>query len=292
MPDGTPGVSGGVLLLLGEDSVAKTVVRRLEVAQADLARIGVIDRPVTLPNDLCQVQQAASEIRAAMIVIDPLMAFLGPDANGDQKVRFALSPLARFADATNTAVVMVRHLAKRVGRNSLYRGTGSIGIIAATRSALFVGRHPEETNLRIVSHSKCNLGALARSLVFEPTDVAGTVQIEWRGECEYTADDLLTSPACANSRLADAIAFLSDILADGPVKQQVIKQSAISQGFAYRTIERAKEDLAVISDRRGWGPGSACYWRLPDPEHLEDEPDHSTPSATLAFYEAEGDTDD
>ncbi len=33
MPDGSPGVHGEVLLILGEDSIAKTVRKRLEAAR-------------------------------------------------------------------------------------------------------------------------------------------------------------------------------------------------------------------------------------------------------------------
>jgi len=43
----------------------------------------------------------------------------------------------------------------------------------------------------------------------------------------------------------------------------VVKLKAIQSGLSYRTVERAKEILGVVSERQGWGPGSACHWRLP-----------------------------
>ena len=54
-----------------------------------------------------------------------------------------------------------------------------------------------------------------------------------------------------------------ELLTKGPVPQQVVKVKAMETGLAYRTVERAKEILGVISERQGWGPGSACHWRLP-----------------------------
>src|SRR5438128_159826 len=58
MPGETDIVEGGVLLLAGEDSVAKTVVRRLVVAQANLDRIAVIDQQVVLPKSISLLEEA------------------------------------------------------------------------------------------------------------------------------------------------------------------------------------------------------------------------------------------
>src|SRR5262249_19077317 len=158
MPDSSNGTLGGVILILGEDSVRKTVLQRLRVAGADMDRIAVPNRSVTIPSDLRLVEQATHEVGAKLIVIDPLMAFLDADAYGDQKVRRALTPLREFAERTGVAVVMVRHLVKRGGGQAIYRGGGSIGIIAATRSALLVGRSPDDPDRRVIAQTKNNLG--------------------------------------------------------------------------------------------------------------------------------------
>jgi hypothetical protein len=284
MPDGTTGTHGGVLLVLGEDSIRKTVLQRLRAAGADLSRVAVPQRPIVLPRDLALVEEAVCEVRASLVVIDPVMSFLACDANGDQRVRQALAPLKDFAERSGVAVVMVRHLTKRGGRQALYRGGGSIGIIAATRSALLVAPAPDEPNLRVLCHVKSNLGPLAPSLLFEP--VAGTdgaVQIEWRGECDYTPEDVLCPPTQDAGRLAEAMSFLTGLLEGGPLPQREVKAKAVGAGLAYRTVERAKEILGVVSERRGWGPGSTCYWRLPSGENGSND-DHSTPSTSLALY--------
>ena len=56
MPDGSKGVHGGVLLLLAEDSISKTVQRRLAAAGADMDRIGVMNGDVTLSENLAEIQ--------------------------------------------------------------------------------------------------------------------------------------------------------------------------------------------------------------------------------------------
>ena len=264
MPDGTGGKKGGILLLLAEDSLQKTVLQRLDAAGADMRRISVPNGLVLIPGDLALIEEIACQVHATLIVIDPIMAFLGVDANGEQKVRGVLTPLKSFAEKSGAAVVLVRHLTKRGGVHALYRGSGSIGIIAATRSALLVGRSPDDPNLRVLCHTKSNLGPLAPSLLFEPVSTPeGVVRIEWRGECDYSAEDLLFPRQQSGGRLAAAMVFLTELLKQGAVPQQVVKVKAIKSGLAYRTVERAKEIMGVISERQGWGPGSTCHWRLP-----------------------------
>ena len=92
------------------------------------------------------------------------------------------------------------------------------------------------------------------------------MRIEWQGECDYGPDDILAPRQPNGGRLAEAMVFLTELLTKGPVPQQVVKLKAIQAGLAYRTVERAKEILGVISERRGWGPGSTCYWAMPPGE--------------------------
>src|SRR4051794_30180595 len=63
--------------------------------------------------------------------------------------------------AVGCAVVLVRHLTRRGGRHALYRGGGSTGIVAATRSALMVGRPPDDPNLRVLRQTRSNPAPLA-----------------------------------------------------------------------------------------------------------------------------------
>jgi len=67
---------------------------------------------------------------------------------------------------------------------------------------------------------------------------------------------------------------------DGPVEQQVIQAGALSEGISWRTMERAKSELGVVSQRRGFGPGSVVLWGLP-----EGEDSHTPPTPLLAVYD-------
>jgi hypothetical protein len=222
---------------------------------------------VTIPEDLAVIARAAVSISARMIVIDPFTIFLGRNANNDQAVRQALTPLRHFAERTNIAVVMIRHLNKSGGRRALYRGSGSIGIVAAVRSAFLVAKHPDDANMRVMCQTKNNLGPIAPSQLFEPVTAANSsVRIDWRGECDLIADDLLAASKDGGNKLEEAQQFLIGLLASGPVEQVVVQERAAAHAIAYRTVERAKSLLGISSHREGFGPGSVVLWELPSVE--------------------------
>lgn len=267
MPDDGRGVLGGALLLLAEDSIAKTVRQRLAAAGADLRRIAIMNGEVTLPDNLSEVQAAVVGLNAKLLVVDPFMAYLTIDGNKEQRVRAAMGPLKRLAEETNIAVVLVRHMNKGGGRNPLYRGLGSIGITAAVRSAFLVARSPDDPHMRVMCHIKSNLGPLTESLLFEPVSNGdGVVHVEWRGPCGYTAEDLLAPPRNGQGKLGEAKSLLLEMLRDGPIKLEEIKDAAKQRGISFRTLERSKSELDIESLRRGFGMGSVVYWALPRDE--------------------------
>lgn len=267
MPDGSQGVLGGALLLLAEDSIAKTVRQRLVAAGADLTRIAVMNGEVVFPGNLSEIQAAVVGLPAKLLVLDPFMAYLGVDGNKEQRVRKAMGPLKRLAEETNIAVVLVRHMTKGGGRNPLYRGQGSIGITAAVRSAFLVAKSPDDPHMRVLCHVKSNLGPLTESLLFEPVaNGDGAVRVEWRGPCSYVAEDLLAPPRNAGGKLGEAKRFLLNTLGEGPVELDEIKSAAAKKSISFRTVERAKSDLGIGSLRRGFGKGSVLFWALPRQE--------------------------
>jgi RecA-family ATPase len=266
MPYEIEGEQGNVLLLIGEDRVTKTVRLRLQTAGANMDRIAVMDKIISIPDNLDAIEEAAVQVSARLLVIDPLSVFLNRSTASEQTVRQALTPLQRFAERTNVAVVMIRHLNKSGGRQALYRGLGSIGISAATRSAFLAANDPRDPNMRVLCHIKNTLGPLTPSLLFEPVATEDSMRIEWRGECEYTGKDLLAATGKDQTKRDQAREFLVEALASGPVEQAIIQQRAAEMAIAYRTIERAKQLLGIVSRREGFGPGSIVYWELPTAE--------------------------
>jgi hypothetical protein len=122
------------------------------------------------------------------------MAVLGHniDASRDQDVREIFTPLAQLAERTKCAVLIIRHLNKGASENALYRGAGSIGIIAAARIGLVVAQDPYEENRRVLATTKNNLSSKAGNLSYEVVgNESGVPCIRWLGENNYTLSALL-----------------------------------------------------------------------------------------------------
>jgi RecA-family ATPase len=172
--------SGDVLMLTAEDPVAEVVVPRLAAARAKRSAIhfGAVKAdglsvPMRFPEDIDLLGELARETGAGLIVIDPLSAHLEGrvDSWKDQSIRGALAPLAALADAQQLAVLVVAHLNKGQSMDPLQRLGGSIGLPAAARSVLLLGRDPgdrdgERGNHRVLAHVKSNFGRQATSLAF------------------------------------------------------------------------------------------------------------------------------
>ena len=276
MPDGSPGVLGGVVILTAEDGLADTIRPRLENAGADLTRcVAITDivegddsRLPSIPADLDVVEAACRAIEAKLIIVDPLMAYLDErvNSNRDQDVRRALRSLARLAETTGAAVACVRHLNKMAGGNALYRGGGSIGIIGAARSGLVVGPHPEDASRHIVASTKCNLAAPPPSLVYRLEDAGnGMARVVWEGVTAHDASAILGQPVDDEERSAldEAKSFLADALAGGRRPSLDVQKEARQTGIRDMTLRRARRALTVQVQRDGFGPGSVVYWSLP-----------------------------
>ncbi len=263
MPDGSPSIQGGIVLMSLEDGLADTIAPRLEIAGADKSKIVALqgvkgsDGKYRFPTveDTEAIKKACKKIDAKLVVIDPLMGYMGK-ANSwrDQDVRTALSPLAKMAEDIGVAVIIVRHLNKTSSSNSVYRGGGSIGIIGAARSALLIAKDPEDENRRILAGIKSNLAPLPPSLSYTIENIDGVPKIAWGGVTNHTADALLAIPSSLEDRsaLEDATDFLRDILTDGEVEAKEVLREAKAAGIAERTLHRAKKVLGVIIRKEGY----------------------------------------
>lgn len=275
-----------VVLLSAEDGLADTVRPRLDAAGADARLVYslslVIEDAETLPTldgDLPRIERAVVDAKARLLVVDPLMAFLGGDVNSyrDQDVRRALAPLAKMAERQHVAVLVVRHLTKGGGAASIYRGGGSIGIVGAARSALLVAKDPEDEARRIVASVKSNLAKPPASLAYRIEEASnGAPRLLWEeGDAGITADELLAAqaPGPEEGRPRDAaVAFLARYLSGGPRPADEVIRDGESAGHSERTLKRARKDLGVVSTKKGF-PGT---WYLSLPEEGHESPKGAT----------------
>jgi hypothetical protein len=249
-PDGGGCDPGGAVICSAEDGLADTIRPRLDAAGGDPTKVlalatvplpGDSERMIEIPADLDLLREAIRQVDARLLIIDPLMAFLPPeaDAHKDQHVRRALSPLAKMAESTGCAVVVVRHLNKGGGA-VLYRGGGSVGIIGAARSGMLVAPHPEDDDLRVLAPTKNNLAAHAPTLTFCMREASnGAVRVEWRGETTLTAEAALAGPTDHETR--DLRRAVEDLIRDRGGEIEATPQELHDA--------LAEHDLAALPDR-------------------------------------------
>ena len=220
LPAGGPAHEpANVIILNGEDDAEDTIIPRLRALGADLNRAFIFTNqslektgPLRLPTAHDTLDNALAKTRAVFVVLDPIMAFLDSSVQiaSDMSVRRALSPLAALAERHSCHITMVRHLNKTLHFHSLYRGGGSIGFLAACRSAFLFARDPGDPHRAVMAQIKNNLAPPQISLTYRlqasggklPTcprdagpspDYATTPVIEWLGESTLTADQLLAA---------------------------------------------------------------------------------------------------
>jgi hypothetical protein len=192
-----------VLFLSAEDDISRTIRPRFDALGGDATRffdaesidLGGEDRPIALPEDIPLLEQFVVDNQIALIGIDPFSAFLGTDVdtNNDHSVRLVMHRLRQLCERTGVAIVLIRHLNKLVTvSDPMYRGGGSIAIIAAARSAFLIAKDPDNPEKSVFARIKGNLCREPEALSYEIVSTENNIPlISWIGTVELEARDLL-----------------------------------------------------------------------------------------------------
>ena len=166
--------------------------------------------------------------------------------------------ISMWASTFNCAIVLIGHLSKREGSKDLYRGLGSIDVVASARSVLQVERQDNDT--RIVRQIKNSLAPKGRDLQFEIMPETG---FKWIHDLEYRG------PAPAQSETTEnylpknkhelAALLLKRTLSSGPVESMEIRRIMAEYRIGDKTMNEVKAELGIKPYRkmRTW------YWELP-----------------------------
>ena len=312
MPDGSRecDAPAGVLITAAtEDATADTIVPRLMAARADLTRVhevtGKMDadgeqQPITLDDiDVLREVIVAHGIR--YVVADAFMALIpaGVDSGRDPAMRRILHPLADLADETGAAIVANRHH-KKGGGPAIEKGGESTAIGAVARSVLVAGIDPKAENgeRMVLATVKENLTAPGQRpawsyrIVSVPVDLrdggppVDIGRIDWLGPSDATAEQVAGGPT-DHEEMTDTdecVEMIRSLLADGPRSGREVKSECRKEGFTDRVVRRARERLAVVTRREGFGSDGRSMWRLPSPLR-----DHAGPPPQGARMGTHGD---
>ena len=234
-----------VIYQTAEDGLGDTVKPRLIEAGADLDRVLVIDDSdvqLTLSDE--RIEKAIVENNARLVIIDPIQAYLGADVdmNRANEVRPIFMRLGQVAQRTGCAILLIGHLNKAAGMQSLQRGLGSIDIAAAVRSVMFIGKLKHDPTMRILTHEKSSLAPPGVSLAFSLGDEGG---FRWFGEYDITADEMLSGiEPQRETKTQQAKDLICTLLAGGKqVLSEDIDKAALERGIPGRTVRDAKREL-------------------------------------------------
>jgi Bifunctional DNA primase/polymerase, N-terminal/AAA domain/Primase C terminal 1 (PriCT-1) len=191
---------GRALLLSAEDDPARVQKPRLLANNADTDNIRYARELFSLDeNGLAMLRAEMVQHKPDIVIIDPIIAYMAASFDlhkATDMTRF-FTDIDKIAKDFDCAMLVIRHLRKSRDGDPLYQGLGSIAVAGRVRSALVLGRHPDDPELRAVAHTKSNYGPLGRTIVFDlkPKPGEKVPGVTWLDTEDITPDDLLRPPS-------------------------------------------------------------------------------------------------
>ena len=235
-----------VIYQTAEDGMGDTIKPRLVEAGADLSRVMVIDdteEALTLSDD--RIEKAVRQNHVRLVIIDPVQAFIGADVDMTRanEVRPVFRKLGMIAEKTGCAIVLIGHLNKSSGTQSTYRGLGSIDIMAAVRSLIFIGKVRKDPTTRVLIHEKSSLAPPGETMAFKLGDEEG---FRWVGAYEISADELLDGKEgkATETKLERGRKLIMELLADKKeISIRELDEKAKEQGISGRTMRDVRSRM-------------------------------------------------
>ncbi len=235
-----------VIYQTAEDGMGDTIKPRLLEAGADLSRVMVIDdsgEALTLSDD--RIEKAVRQNHVRLVIIDPVQAFIGADVdmNRANEVRPVFRKLGMIAEKTSCAIVLIGHLNKSSGTQSTYRGLGSIDIMAAVRSLIFIGKVRKDPTTRVLIHEKSSLAPPGETMAFKLGDEDG---FRWVGAYEISADELLDGKEgkATETKLERGAKLIQELLANKEeISIRELDEKAKEQGISGRTMRDVRSRM-------------------------------------------------
>jgi AAA domain len=234
------------------------MIPRLERAEADLQRIKFLTGWLGSEDqehafDLSRIDvltQAIEDIRPVLVILDPLVAYLGDiDMHRSNETRPLMAALKTVAERYACTILGVRHPAKTdQGGRLMYRGQGNMDLIGAARSGLWVQPHPSHPDTQtLLLQSKSNVGKVGRTVIFTREDG----NFEWKGVSRLT-ESMLTGKGPDPWSMLEAFFWLEEYMKPGhPYRSDQLEKDSKEEEISERTLRRAKKLLNIRSVKQG-----------------------------------------
>ncbi len=271
MPDGTAlGRPQRIIYQCSEDDAGDTIKPRLEACGADCRNIAFINEEIYsgLTIDDERLREAIVEFRPRLVIIDPIQAYVENDSDlmNASKARRLMRRTGIWASMYNCAIVVIGHMSKSTGQKDIYRGLGSIDLVASARSVLQVERKKTNDTLRIVHHIKSSSAPKGPDLAFEIDPDTGFHWIEMDEQVPQPMEAESRKELPKNKHELGAI-LIAKALEKGPVESSEIKKLMSEYRIGEKTMNDVKTALGVRSYRKM----KKWYWVLPDAKDVYEE---------------------
>ena len=246
-----------------EDGAADTIKPRLEAFGADCSNVAYIDEEVAgnLTLDDERIRESIVKVKPKLVVIDPVQSYLGTDSNifVTSRARRLMHRLSIWAAMYDCAIILVSHFTKSEGKKDLYRGLGSIDVVAAARSVLQIEPDEDNPNVKRVKQVKNSLAPKGTEIYYELDRIRGFRWIEAVPNeiVEDAKPDSIDKPI---NKTGAAALLIAERLQNGMVPASTLLEALQAMNLSDRTIREAKKEIRVKSIKKN----GQWYWSLPD----------------------------
>ena len=151
--------------------------------------------------------------------------------------------------------MVLHHFNKNEGASSSNRVAGSVDIMGAARTVLYVVNNPSDADSRVVFVQKSNLGQKPHPMLFS---LGENGCLCW-AEAPEGFDWRTAMTAKIDGVVEEAVEFLKTVMAenDGEVRSVLALDQAKDAGISKGALDKAKARLGIRSRRIG---GTNGYW--------------------------------
>jgi len=254
-----------IIYQCSEDGAKDTIKPRLVAAGANCSNIAFIDEEINggLTLDDERIREAITEWRPRLVVIDPIQSYIGNDSDLQiaGRARKLMRRIGMWASTYNCAVVLIGHFNKKESAKDLYRGLGSIDVVAAARSVLQVEKRENDEEIRIVKQVKNSLDSKGADLLFEIRPSTG---FRWLGVSSDPAEGNISTAERVFEKLPKnkhelAAILIKKALENGAVESMKIRRIMAENSIGDKTMNEVKTELGIKPYRKM----NTWYWVLP-----------------------------
>lgn len=260
MPDGSIIEAGGVVLYFDGENGIYSMRRRTDLHGLKnhpsfhlhtLEGVGTGFDHLNILKQLPVFRRMVDEIKPDWVIIDPLVAYHEEDeikATSMRRLGVAMMSLAHHG---NCGLTFVQHPSKDKNAKGMFRMRGSLDLSAAPRAQLEVVWADEENKIRqLVAHKVNDAISTPDPLTFTIIPKRGVTFME---ELQPPDESL---PSKRKTEM-----WLITTLQEGPLPSREIQERAITEGIAWKAIQRAAKALKV--EVRNSGRGTPWMYHLP-----------------------------